>query len=45
MKNKTLSSLISQHTEGLYNWVYHKTSSVEMSEDLVQDTFLAAAEK
>lgn len=37
--------MVSMYTEDLYRWAYHKTSSNEMAEDLVQDTFLVAAEK
>ena len=45
MKNKALEELVSLHTESLYSWAFHKTSSPTVAEDLVQDTFLAAAEK
>jgi len=45
MKNELLVKLVSQYTEELYNWAYHKTSSVTIAEDLVQESFLAATEK
>jgi len=44
MKNEILENLVSQYTEELYNWAFHKTSSITMAEDLVQESFLAAAE-
>ncbi len=37
--------MVALYTEDLYRWAYHKTSSNETAEDLVQDTFLVAAEK
>lgn len=45
MSSKDLSDWVAQYTEEMYKWASYKTSSVEMAEDLVQDTFLAAAEK
>ncbi len=33
---------VNDYTDQLYSWAYHKTSSKEMAEDLVQDTFLSA---
>ncbi|MDD4991169.1 MAG: sigma-70 family RNA polymerase sigma factor [Paludibacter sp.] len=45
MTNALLENWVSEYTDELYRWAYHKTSSTEMAEDLVQDTFLAAAEK
>ncbi|MEA3443291.1 MAG: sigma-70 family RNA polymerase sigma factor [Bacteroidota bacterium] len=45
MKNEILEELVSKHTEEMFNWAYHKTSSVAVAEDLVQDSFLAATEK
>ena len=44
MKNEILEDLVSQYTEELYNWSFHKTTSVTIAEDLVQESFLAAAE-
>jgi RNA polymerase sigma-70 factor (ECF subfamily) len=29
----------------MFSWAYHKVSDIEVAKDLVQDTFLAAAEK
>lgn len=40
-----LTSLVEIHTDDLYSWALHKVSDSEMAKDLVQDTFLAAAEK
>jgi RNA polymerase sigma-70 factor (ECF subfamily) len=45
MKNHLPETWISQYTDALFKWAFYKTSSVEIAEDLVQDTFLAAAEK
>ena len=45
MNNKFLEELVSKHSEELLKWAFHKTSSISMAEDLVQDSFLAAAEK
>jgi len=45
MKNQVLTNWVNQFTEDLYKWAYRKTSSAETANDLVQDTFLAAAEK
>lgn len=33
---------VNQFSDELFTWAYHKTSSKETSEDLVQDTFLSA---
>ncbi|MBC7125639.1 MAG: sigma-70 family RNA polymerase sigma factor [Bacteroidales bacterium] len=40
-----LKTWVEEYTPELYKWAYYKTSSVETAEDLVQETFLAAAEK
>lgn len=40
-----LSQWVNQYTQEMYSWALHKTSSAQLAEDLVQDTFLAAAEK
>jgi RNA polymerase sigma-70 factor (ECF subfamily) len=40
-----LEEWVHLYTSDLYNWAYHKTSSVEVAKDLVQDTFLAVAER
>jgi len=33
---------VNQFSDQLYSWAFHKTSSKEIAEDLVQDTFYAA---
>ena len=45
--NKTvdLTELVDQYTDDLYSWAFYKVSDAEVAKDLVQDTFLAAAEK
>lgn len=43
-KKETLAQWVDAHAGDLYRWALHKTSSAELAEDLVQDTFLAAAE-
>jgi RNA polymerase sigma-70 factor (TIGR02943 family) len=40
-----LTQWVNNYTNDLYKWALYKTSSVETAEDLVQDTFLSAAEK
>lgn len=45
MQNKVIENLVSEYTEELYKWAFYKTSSSEIAEDLVQETFLAAVEK
>lgn len=45
MQTRELTQWVSDHTEEMYKWALYKTSSHEVAEDLVQDTFLAAAEK
>jgi RNA polymerase sigma-70 factor (ECF subfamily) len=40
-----LSQWVEAYTSELYSWSYHKVSDTELAKDLVQDTFLAAAEK
>ena len=42
--DEILEKLVTQYTEDMFNWAFHKTSSTEIAEDLVQDSFLAAAE-
>lgn len=48
MKNTSskteLTDWVRLYTKELYVWAYRKTSDRELSEDLVQETFLAAAE-
>jgi len=36
---------VNQFSDTLYSWAYHKTSSKETAEDLVQDTFVSAYHK
>jgi RNA polymerase sigma-70 factor (TIGR02943 family) len=40
-----LTTWVEAHTEEMVRWAFQKTSSEEVARDLVQDTFLAAAEK
>lgn len=40
--NKIIEGWFHKYSDALFSWAYHKTSSREASEDLVQDTFLAA---
>lgn len=40
-----LSQWVETYTSDLYSWAFHKVSDSELAKDLVQDTFLAAAEK
>ena len=41
----SLKELVEMHTSEMYRWTLHKVSDEEVAKDLVQDTFLAAAEK
>lgn len=41
----SLTELVEQYTQELFSWALHKVSDTELAKDLVQDTFLAAAEK
>jgi RNA polymerase sigma factor (sigma-70 family) len=43
-KKETLANWVRQYTQVLYSWALTKTSNPTLSEDLVQETFLAAAE-
>jgi len=45
MTSNLLETWVNQHTDALYSWAFHKVSDSELAKDLVQDTFLAAAEK
>jgi RNA polymerase sigma-70 factor (TIGR02943 family) len=45
METINITQWVNDYTEELYSWAYFKTSSALTAEDLVQDTFLAAAEK
>ncbi len=40
-----LTEMVETYTSELYSWALHKVSDSELAKDLVQDTFLAAAEK
>ncbi len=40
-----LTQWVNDYTPDLYSWALHKTSDEEQAKDLVQDTFMAAAEK
>lgn len=41
-KDKTFNQWVNTYSDELFSWAYHKTSSKEMAEDLVQETFLSA---
>ncbi|NBC05800.1 MAG: sigma-70 family RNA polymerase sigma factor [Bacteroidetes bacterium] len=43
-KRKILTQWVEAYTDELYAWAIRKTSNTALSEDLVQDTFLSAAE-
>jgi len=45
MKNKQLSDWVETYATELFNWAYFKVSDSDQAKDLVQDTFMAAAEK
>lgn len=45
MTSNLLETWVNQHTDALYSWAFQKVSDSELAKDLVQDTFLAAAEK
>ena len=45
MKDFNLSEWVNAYTDEMYSWAYFKVSDSEIAKDLVQDTFLAAAEK
>lgn len=38
----TIKCWVDLYSDKMYTWAFHKTSSIEIAEDLVQDTFLAA---
>lgn len=42
---ENLTNWVEKYTENLYSWAFHKVSNTELARDLVQDTFLVAAEK
>ena len=41
-KKDTINKWINLYTNDLFNWALYKVSSKETTEDLVQDTFVAA---
>jgi RNA polymerase sigma-70 factor (ECF subfamily) len=45
LNKNDLSTWVEAYTTDLYSWALHKVSNAEMAADMVQDTFLAAAEK
>ncbi len=44
-KKHNLGEWVGKYTNDLYSWAIHKVTDPELAKDLVQDTFLAAAEK
>jgi len=44
-QNDILTEWVENYTQDLFSWAFHKVSNAETASDLVQDTFLAAAEK
>ncbi|MDA3818630.1 MAG: sigma-70 family RNA polymerase sigma factor [Prolixibacteraceae bacterium] len=45
MPTNLLTNWVETYTTDLYKWALHKVSNSELAKDLVQDTFLSAAEK
>lgn len=45
MKNAQLTSWVKEYTRDMLSWARHKVKDTAAAEDLVQDTFLAAAEQ
>ncbi len=45
MGEKNLQDWVNKYTDEMYSWAFFKVSDSELAKDLVQDTFLAAAEK
>lgn len=43
-KQRVITDWVRLYTKYLYSWAYQKTSDHELAEDLVQETFLSAAE-
>jgi len=43
--NNNLTEWVNKYTDDMYSWAFFKVSDSELAKDLVQDTFLAAAEK
>lgn len=44
-QTNNLTEWVKEYADGLLSWALHKVSDAELAKDLVQDTFLAAAEK
>ncbi len=44
MDKKNLAGWVESYTGDLFKWAYFRVSDAELAKDLVQDTFLAAAE-
>ncbi len=44
-KENTLQNWVRDYTADMLSWAGHKVSDPELAKDLIQDTFLAAAEK
>ena len=40
-RDKVFTNWVNQYTDKLYSWTLYKTSSKEVAEDIVQDTFLS----
>lgn len=45
MQKHDLAEWVELYASDMFNWAYHKVGNEEQAKDLVQDTFLAAAEK
>lgn len=45
IRKTELTEWVNLYTADLFSWAFQKTSDRQLSEDLVQETFLAAAEK
>jgi len=41
-KQEDITSWVNNHSDDLYSWALYKTSSQEVAEDIIQDTFAAA---
>jgi len=41
-KNRLITEWVNLYSDNLFTWAYHKTSSKEIAEDIVQDTFVSA---
>lgn len=44
LEKEEIKEWVIQYTDDLYRWAFSKTSSKEVAEDLVQDTYLSALE-